>query len=197
VDAPDTSSKLPPLEEWAQEVPPVLRPLFMRVAGLTDAFCDAHLNEEYKELCRDMAAALCAPESPATKGKPEGWACGVVYSVGWVNFLTDPSQKPHLRSEEIAKGFGVSVATMLAKSKVLREGLGLSPLDPDWCLPSRLGSNPLVWIVQTEEGFVLDVRMASREVQEQAYEMGLIPFIPADHPELVQDIHGELDEAGE
>ena len=173
----------PPLDEWRDDVPAEQWPLFERLAGLTDAFCDAHLNDEYKELCRDMAAALCQPGSPAAKGKPEGWACGIVYSVGWVNFLTDPSQKPHLRAEQIAKGFGVSVATMQTRSKYLREALGLMGLDPEWTLPTRLASNPLVWMVQTEEGLLLDVRTLPRDVQEEAFRMGLIPFIPDDHPE--------------
>jgi hypothetical protein len=29
---------------------------------------------------------------PIKRGKRESWACGTVYSVGWVNFLTDPEK---------------------------------------------------------------------------------------------------------
>ena len=46
------------------------------------------------------------------RGKRASWACGIVYLLGWVNFLSDPNQESHVRSEEIAKWFGVSMATM-------------------------------------------------------------------------------------
>jgi DNA-binding XRE family transcriptional regulator len=42
-----------------------------------------------------------------------------------------------MRQEDIAKVIGVSPATMAAKAKVIREGLDMERLDPDWCLPSK------------------------------------------------------------
>jgi hypothetical protein len=38
--------------------------------------------------------------------------------------------------------------------------------------------NPLLWMIQVN-GIVVDVRMMPREFQEQACELGLIPFVPA------------------
>jgi hypothetical protein len=56
----------------------------------------------------------------------------------------------------------------------------LSPIiDPNWTLPSRLDDNPMVWMLQIN-GFMMDVRHAPREVQEIAFNKGLIPCIPAD-----------------
>jgi len=52
-------------------------------------------------------------------------------------------------------------------------------LDPNWCLPSMLDDNPLAWMI-TLNGFVMDVRTLPREIQEVAYQKGLIPYIPAD-----------------
>jgi hypothetical protein len=57
--------------------------------------------------------------------------------------------------------------------------LKLHQLDPNWTLPSRLEDNPMVWMLQVN-GFMVDVRHASREVQEIAFNKGLIPYIPAD-----------------
>jgi len=94
------------------EVPKAFAGRFTDLVGLTDAFCDAHLNAEYKDLCREMAVAVCQKGSPVLKGKAEGWAAGIVYALGRVNFLDDPSQTPHMKSKDIAEGFGVSVATM-------------------------------------------------------------------------------------
>ncbi|MBA3480228.1 MAG: plasmid pRiA4b ORF-3 family protein [Pirellulales bacterium] len=133
------------LEQGADEfdVPEEHQALYEEIVSLIDRFCEERLNEEYRKLCRKAAAALCQDRSPAVRGKRAGWASGVVYAIGWVNFLNDPSQEPHVRSEEIAKWFGVSMATMQSKSKVIREGLNLSPFDPNFTLSSRMAGNPL------------------------------------------------------
>ena len=164
----------------AVEVSKEFRDEYLEIVALTDPFCDEHLNREYRELCRQMAAVICQSGSPVKRGKRASWACGIVYAVGRVNFLTDPNQQPHLRSEQIAEGFGVSTATMQAKWRVIREGLQLTQLDLDFCLPDRLHDNPLVWMFETNNGMMLDIRMAPRDVQQSAYDDGLIPYIPAD-----------------
>jgi hypothetical protein len=169
------------LRKSMAEVPNAHITRFTDLVGLTDAFCDAHLNAEYKNLCREMAVEVCQEGSPVLHGKPAGWAAGLVYALGQVNFLTDPSQTPHMTAADIAKGLGVSTATMQAKAKVIREGLDLVPFDPDWCLPSNLETNPLVWMLEVN-GFVIDIRHAPREAQVMAYQRGLIPWIPADRP---------------
>jgi hypothetical protein len=155
------------------------------IARLTNSFCDAHLNEEYKELCREMAVAICQKGSPVLKGKPEGWAAGVVNALGYVNFLCDPTQTPHVKSLEVAKGFGVSIGTMQAKARLIREGLDLMPLQPEWCLPSKMDNNSMVWMLKVN-GFLVDIRKAERELQVVAYENGLIPYIPDDRRESDQ-----------
>ena len=172
------SDSLPELD--TSEVPAEYRREFLEIAAVTDGFCTASLNEEYLQLCRAMAVAICQAGSPVKRGKRESWACGIVYSVGWVNFLTDPSQEPHVKAEEIAKWFGISMATMHNKSKVIREGLDLVPFDPDFCLRSRLDDNPLVWMIEID-GFIIDMRHAPRGMQIAAYENGLIPYVPSEH----------------
>ena len=37
--------------------------------------------------------------------------------------------------------------------------------------------NPLVWMILVN-GVVVDIRTMSHELQEQAFELGLIPFVP-------------------
>lgn len=168
------------LDVDASNVPAEYRREYLEFVALTDAFCTASLNDEYQHLCREMAVVMCQVGLPVKRGKRAGWACGIVYSVGWVNFLTDPGQEPHAKSEDIAKWFGVSVATMHNKSKVIREALDLVPLDPDFCLRSRLDDNPLVWMIEID-GFIIDMRYAPQEMQVAAYENGLIPYVPSEH----------------
>jgi hypothetical protein len=138
-----------------------------------------HLNEDYKQLCEDMAIELLLFDVPIDKGQSASWASGIVHALGWVNCLQDPSLSPNMSVADIAKGFGVSVETMRAKSKIIRDELELIQLDPDWCLPALLKDNPLVWMVSVD-GFIMDARSAPRQIQEEAYRLGLIPFIPAD-----------------
>jgi hypothetical protein len=52
-------------------------------------------------------------------------------------------------------------------------------MDPRWCLPSQVDSNPLIWMLEVN-GLIVDVRYMPRAVQEMAYHKGLIPYIPAD-----------------
>jgi hypothetical protein len=174
------------LGELMAEVPKACVARFTDLVRLTDAFCDAQLNTEYKGLCRKMVVAVCQKGPPVLNGRIEGWAAGIVYALGYVNFLHDPGQTPHMKSTEIAKGFGISVATMQAKAKIIREGLDLMPFHPDWWLPSRMDDNPMVWMLKVN-GFLMDIRMAPREVQVAAYEKGLIPYVPADRKEAVKD----------
>jgi hypothetical protein len=161
------------------DVPPEFRARFLEIVALVDDFCDRFLNNEYKQVCRKMAVAVCQEGSPVLSGKPASWACGLVNAVGKINFLTDPTQTPHMKAEEIAQGFGVSPATMYSKSSAIWNGLDLMQLDPDFTIASRVDQNPLVWILKVN-GQMTDIRYAPRGAQVVAYEQGLIPYIPAD-----------------
>ncbi len=163
-------------------VPKRNQQLFEQIMELINAFCDVHLNEDYKELCEEMAGAICRTRWLQSGSKPASWAGGIVHAVGWVNFLQDPGLSPHMTSAQVAKGFGISQGTMTAKSKIIRDKLDLVQLDPDWCTPAMLVDNPLIWMFDVG-GLVIDIRTAPRDVQEEVYQLGLIPFIPADKQE--------------
>lgn len=163
-------------------VPKRNQQLFEQIVEMIDAFCDAHLNEDYKELCGQMASAICRTRWLLSSSKPASWASGIVHAVGWVNFLHDPNCSPHITPAQLAEGFGISKGTMMTKSRIIRDKLDIITLDPDWCTPAMLKDNPLVWMLKVN-GFVMDIRTAPREAQEEAYRQGLIPFIPADKQE--------------
>ncbi|MHC4630745.1 MAG: DUF6398 domain-containing protein, partial [Planctomycetota bacterium] len=174
-------------------IPEEFEEVLTKIVELTDTFCETHLNEDYRQLCRKMAIAMYLAELPVKKGRPAGWASGIVHAVGWVNFLHDPNQSPYMTPAQLAEGFGVSKGTMMTKSKIIRDELDLIQLDPDWCTPAMLEDNPLVWMLEVN-GFVMDVRTAPRQVQEEAYRLGLIPFIPADKekPQLESDTEAKV-----
>ncbi len=148
------------------------------IAGLVDAFCREHLNEEYAGLCRRLAEKLARKRpSPLVGGKPQTWACGIVRTVGWVNFLDDRSQTPHMKLTAIDKAFGVGESTGQGKSMLIRKTLKIRPMDPEWSLRSRIERNPMAWMIQVN-GFLVDARFLKREIQEEALRKGLIPYIP-------------------
>jgi hypothetical protein len=171
--------KKPSSSPKAAIVPEEYRVRCNEILAITDAFCDLHLNEEYRVLIRTMATMFCVAGSPAVQGQAKSWAAAIVYSIGWVNFLADPSQKPTLRTEDLARHLGVSVATIHAKAKVIREGFDLMQFDPRWTLPTKMDDNPLVWLHEIN-GIVVDFRRLSRDIQVMAFERGLIPYVPAD-----------------
>ena len=154
--------------------------VLQEILGLLDQFCKEHLNEEYAVLCRKLAEKLARKRpSPLLSGHPNTWASGIVRTIGWVNFLGDPTQKPHMKMTDVDEAFGVSPASGAAKSKAIRDLLKVHPMDHHWMLPDRLEDNPLIWMVSVN-GFVMDIRHAPREAQAVAFEKGLIPYIPAD-----------------
>lgn len=159
------------------KVPKQSNKIFNEIIELTDSFCEKFLNEEYLQLCREMAAALCRKKSFTMNGKPESWAGGIVHALGGVNFLFDKQSQPYLPVAEIAKGFNKSMATIAAKSKIIRDKLDLMPLDPNWSLPSKLDNNPLAWMV-TINGFLCDARDLTLEMQQELCDTGIIPYIP-------------------
>jgi Domain of unknown function (DUF6398) len=167
----------------SKSVPKGMQPTYDIIVALTDAFCREHLNEEYRELAQDMAAALCRKRpSPLSSGQPRTWACGIIHTLGQINFLSDRSTQPYMTMADVSSAFGVGQSTASAKARVISQALKAHRLDPTWCLPSLIDANPLVWMAQVN-GILVDLRDMPREVQEIAFEKGMIPYIPADQKE--------------
>jgi hypothetical protein len=152
-----------------------------QVVAMTDAFCQARLNEEYMVLCRKLAEKLAAKRpSPLLRGEFRTWACGVIRTIGWVNFLDDRSQTPHLKLPLIDQALGVAESTGQGKAKAIRQMLKIHQFDHRWTLPSRWESNPLIWTLQDSNGFMIDIRQQPVAMQRAAFKQGLIPYVPAD-----------------
>jgi hypothetical protein len=164
-----------------------VQPAFEEIAGLVDAFCREHLNDEYAVLCRRLTEKLARKRpSPLVSGKPNTWACGIVRTIGLVNFLDDRSQKPHMKLTAIDKAFGVGESTGQGKSMLIRKMLKISPMDPGWSLRSRMDQNPMAWMIQVN-GFLVDARFLKREIQEEALRKGLIPYLPEQRTTVEED----------
>lgn len=167
-----------PKPKKSEDFPKVMEAKFNSIVELTDEFARQHLNNEYAQLIRQATAALCRKRpSPLEKGQAKTWAGGISHAIGMVNFLFDSSQNPHISASELYQWFGISASTGQAKSKLVRDTLKMRQLDPDWCLPSRVDDNPLVWMLSVN-GLIMDIRQAPLGAQVEAFRRGLIPYIP-------------------
>lgn len=164
----------------SEQVPKALQARYAAITELTDAFSQQYLNDEYAQWIRYATAALCRKRpSPLERGQAKSWACGLTHALGMVNFLFDSSQTPHISATALYAHFGMSQSGGQAKSKQVRDALKMWPMDPKWTLPSRLENNPMAWMISFD-GLMVDARRMPPEVQQIAYEKGLIPYLPDD-----------------
>ena len=164
---------------FPEKIPKPMLDKFAAITALVDTFCARHLNEEYRQMIHHAVGALARKRpSPLLRGKENVWAAAAVHAVGQINFLADASQTPHCKPKVIYEFFGIGESTGQSKSKEIRDTLKMDWMSPEWTLPSRLANNPMVWLLQVN-GLMVDIRRAPIELQQLAFEKGLIPFIPA------------------
>ncbi|MDM8547397.1 DUF6398 domain-containing protein [Candidatus Venteria ishoeyi] len=164
----------------SENVPKNMAAKYAEITALTDDFCQRHLNDEYAKMIRYAVAAMARKRpSPLVKGRANSWACGAAHAIGMTNFVFDKSQQPTITAKAMYQAFGLAESTGQAKSKQIRDALKMSQFDGNWTLPSRMDDNPMVWMIQVD-GLIVDARHLPREIQEVAFEKGLIPYIPDD-----------------
>lgn len=166
------------MKKKSKNVPKAMQDIYASIIQITDEFSEKYLNDEYAIYIQYAVAELCRKRpSPLLKGKLNIWACAITHAIGVVNFLDDSSNTPHVKSSKLYEAFGVKPSTGQSKSKQVSTLLKISQFDVDWTLPSRIERNPKAWMI-TLNGLIVDVRNQPREIQETAYEKGLIPYIP-------------------
>lgn len=159
-------------------VPRAMRARYEAITGITDRFCEENLNAEYTELSRKLTAALSRKRpSPLATGRERSWAAGIVYALGQINFLFDKDSEPYLSGGDLCAGIGVSRGTASRYAAEIRDRLGLWHFHPEWCLGDLTAESPLRWLVEVN-GLVVDARVLPQELQEEAFRLGLIPFVP-------------------
>lgn len=163
------------------KVPNTMLERYLEIIALIDPVCEPLLNEEYADLARKMTATLARKRpSPLEKGTTRVWACSILYTLGRVNFMFDKDESPYVSADALSEAFDVSPRTAATKSNIIIDLLNIQAMDPIWTLPSRLENNPMVWMVQLKNGLVIDIRSAPRDLQEEAFRLGIIPYVPAD-----------------
>jgi hypothetical protein len=161
-----------------ERIPAQMMQKYEAIITRTNAFCTTFLDDEYAELCRNLTAALARKRpSPLMSGTEKVWACAVVYALARVNFLFDKSQTPHTTIDQLCSWFDVNKNTASGKAKRVLDTMKIRMMDPRWCPPSKLGANMMAWIIQVN-GLIVDARYMPLEIQQEAYRLGLIPYVP-------------------
>ena len=155
-----------------------MRPSAEQVIKLTDKVCADLLDEEYAGLARQAVAKLARKRpSPLQSGRAATWAGGVVWALGQVNFLSDPSAKPYVTHDDLADAFGLSKSTLGQKAKQIRDMLSMTWATPEFLRAERIDDNPMIWFIEVN-GIPLHARCLPLEIQVKAYLKGIIPYIP-------------------
>jgi hypothetical protein len=116
----------------ALRIPLALRGRAREILAITARSCTEHLDDEYAHLCCQLVAWLARKRpSPLLRGDTRIWAAGAIYAVGQVNFLFDPSQRPHLTADQLAACLGVVKSSMANKSALINKTLNLGVFEPD------------------------------------------------------------------
>jgi hypothetical protein len=155
------------------KIPAAMRPGAELIIALTD------MDDEYAGLARHVVAKLARRRSsPIQSGRAPSWAGGVVYALGQVNFLFDSDTKPYLTADDLSTAFEVGKSTLSGKAKQIRDLLKMSWGTPEFLREEMIEASPAIWYIQVD-GLIVDARALPLPIQAQAFELGVIPYIPA------------------
>jgi hypothetical protein len=161
------------------KIPVAMRPAAEAIIALTDQVCPELLDQEYARLARSVVAMLARKRPPPIQsGRAPTWAGAVVYALGQVNFLFDPDTKPYATADDLSAAFGVAKSTLSAKAKQVRDLTKMSWGTAEFLREDMIEASPMIWFLEMD-GLVVDARGLPLPVQAQAFEAGIIPYIPA------------------
>ena len=166
------------MSQRAPSVPKKMREQYDAIVAITDRVCEAGLTEEYAQICRELAAKMSRKRaSPLLSGKLENWAGAILYTIARVNFAFDKDATPHVTPQELCDLAGVKQRTASLKTTQIMRMFKIYELEPEWTLPSLMDQNPNAWFISVN-GVIIDARSAPKEIQEEAFRLGLIPYVP-------------------
>ena len=162
----------------SNKVPSHMEEDYKAIIELVKPFCAKYLDEDYLQFSEHLTAALCRKRpSPLQSGNLNTWAAAIIHALGFINFLFDKDTKPYVSFSDLAENFGLAKTTISQKSKQIRDLFHMNHFDRSWCFPRILDDNSFAWMI-TLNGFIVDARTLHPEIQQKAYQMGLIPYVP-------------------
>jgi len=121
----------------------LIKEKMQRLIEMTTEFCDAYLDEEYKQLCEKLLKKMSRKKNvPFLSGRMEIWAAAIIHTIGVINFLFDKSFKPYISAGDISNYFGTSKSTISQKSRVIRDMFKLGYWDKEFSTAHVKKSDP-------------------------------------------------------
>jgi hypothetical protein len=137
-----------------------------KLIEMTAGFCDAYLDEDYKQLCEKLTRKMSRKRTvPFLSGRMEIWAAAIIHALGSINFLFDQSFEPYVGADDISNYFGTSKSTVSQKAKVIRDMFKMSYWDKEFSTTHMNESNPLSNLVMVN-GLIVDKRTLPPDIQE-------------------------------
>lgn len=132
-----------------KKLPKEYQARYREITEITDKFCSGYLNEEYQEKCRELTAFLLQLDDfNINRGLPKSWAGGIIHSIGFASFLTDPQTTPCMPTKDLFELIDISSTTGNNKSRQIRDRLNIDRLNPNWSVKSEGGNNNLDFMLQ-------------------------------------------------
>jgi hypothetical protein len=103
-------------------------------------------------------------------------------ALGQVNSLSDPASEPYATADQLSAAFGAAKSTMSSKARQIRDLLRIGHFPPEFQCADVAAQNPLAWIIEVN-GLAVDARHVPLGIQAEAFQRGLIPYIPALGPD--------------
>ena len=114
-----------------------------KLIELTVGFCDAYLDDDYKQLCEKLILKMSRKHDvPFLRGSLEIWAAAIVHGLGSINFLFDRSFKPYASSKDISDYYGTVQSTVSQKAKRIRDMFKMSYWDKEFSTSYMKESDP-------------------------------------------------------
>lgn len=162
----------------SKNIPKQMQTIYDEIVKETDEFCQKYLDQEYAQLSREAVAALCRKRpSPLLNGGLNIWAGGLIHAICTINFGFDKDNPPSTDLSTICEFFNCAKGTTTGKGKKVRELLKMKQSGFEWKLKRLLEESSMFWRVMVN-GYIVDIRTMPIEIQEIAFEKGLIPYIP-------------------
>jgi tetratricopeptide (TPR) repeat protein len=115
------------------DLPPDVMAKVTELKAMTRAFCDEHLDDEYRWLAEKLIEKMTSEKDVSfLRGRPEIWAAGVIYALGQINNLFLKGASPRATPDDICGHFNVKRMTVVQKAAKIREMYGMRHFDDEF-----------------------------------------------------------------
>ena len=166
------------LKNIISEIPAHIKNNFLNIAEMVDLFCNKNLNDEYYNLALKL-----------TKENPSNLIdCDIkTLAAAIINTIakTHESEMLQVSSKNLASWFQTTQTDIDKKTNSICKILNLQFIDQDQSTKSKVSNDydiddRMMWSIAIN-GFTIDIRNAPLDLQVDAYEHGLIPYIPTNY----------------